>query len=143
MVSCQNHAYVISFYWPAILGVGSGKFAVHSELCTNLKFVDSNQQRGIYKLTLGLFQITEPNMLYRGPRIAQFISLKAAGIHTSTILWTVCSIPYWFHAHLFFFPLIPRILHERVCDYSEVQSSVTGILCVGDMNYSYKPGSLT
>ena len=26
------------------------------------------------------------------------------------------------------------ILHERVCDYSGVQSSVTGILRVGDMN---------
>ena len=26
------------------------------------------------------------------------------------------------------------ILHERVCDYSRVQSSVTGIVCMGDMN---------
>ena len=26
------------------------------------------------------------------------------------------------------------ILHERVCDYSRVQSSVTGILRMGDMN---------
>ena len=72
--------------------------------------------------------VTEPNRLYR--RLCLFpsklqeytpppFSRLSTQYHIDPLLILVCFL---------------SILHERVCDYSRVQSSVTGILRMGDMN---------
>ena len=71
---------------------------------------------------------TEPNRLYRRLRLFPSklqeytpppFSRLSTQYHIDPLLILVCFL---------------SILHERVCDYSRVQSSVTGILRMGDMN---------
>ena len=72
--------------------------------------------------------VTEPNRLYRRLRLFPSklqeytpppFSRLSTQYHIDPLLILVCFL---------------SILHERVCDYSRVQSSVTGILRMGDMN---------
>ena len=70
---------------------------------------------------------TEPNRLYRRLRLfpsklQEYTPPPFSRLSTNTTL-----IPCLLVCFL-------SILHERVCDYSGVQSSVTGILRMGDMN---------
>ena len=71
---------------------------------------------------------TEPNRLYRRlhlfpSKLQEYtpppFSRLSTQYHIDPLLILVCFL---------------LILHERVCDYSRVQSSVTGILRMGDMN---------
>ena len=71
---------------------------------------------------------TEPNRLYRRLRLFPSklqeytpppFSRLSTQYHIDPLLILVCFL---------------SILHERVCDYSRVQSSITGILRVGYMN---------
>ena len=76
----------------------------------------------------GLVFNTEPNRLYRRLRLFPSklqeytpppFSRLSTQYHIDPLLILVCFL---------------SILHERVWDYSRVQSSLTGILCMGDMN---------
>ena len=69
---------------------------------------------------------TEPNRLYR--RLRSFPSKLQ---EYTPPPFSRLSTQYHIDPLLTFFL---SILHERVCDYSRVQSSVTGILRMGDMN---------
>ena len=62
------------------------------------------------------------------------VTLSYFHVHTAINILRCFGYPREHNFGLVLILCFLSILHERVCDYSGVQSSVTGILCMGDMN---------